>query len=84
MNRGQEEYGSNVTEKNKSDSILDLFLFLRLFMLALHFLRSIAWSLKYTGQPILKVLTFKGVTLSIHIEVKSCRTENNNCLVAGL
>ena len=40
MNRGQEEYGSNVTEKNKSDSILDLFLFLRLFMLALHFCKE--------------------------------------------
>ena len=40
-NRGQEEYGSNVTEENKSDPILDLFLFLCLFMLALHFCKRI-------------------------------------------
>ena len=29
-------------------------------------------------------LTFKGVTLSIYVEVKSLRTENNNYLAGGL
>ena len=29
-------------------------------------------------------LTFKAITLFIHIEIKSCRTENNNFLVGSL
>ena len=38
------------------------------------------YSLKYTGEPVLKALTLE----SIHTEVKSCRTENNICLIGGL
>ena len=55
---------------------------LRLVMLALQ--KNVAYSLKYTWEPILKTLTFKCKHFSIHIVIKSCRTENNNYLVGGL
>ena len=41
---------------------------------------TVPCSQKDTGEPILKALTFKAMTLSIHRERKSCRTENNICL----
>ena len=54
-------------------------------MLTQHLLyKNTAYSLRYMGQPVPKALTFKGVTLSIHTEIESCRIENNICLVGGL
>ena len=79
-----------VIGKNKSDSILDLFLLLfNLCVLLFVFSHAgstpfvkenVAYSLKCTGEPILKALTFN----SPFIEIKSCRTENNICPVGGL
>lgn len=44
--------------------------------------KNIAKSLKYILQPIFWPLKVK--PFSIHIEIKSCRTKNNNCLIGGL
>ena len=45
--------------------------------------KNVARRLKYTGQPISKVLTIRGINFSIRIEIKSCRTETDICLVRG-
>ena len=50
-----------VIGKNKSDSILDLFLLFNFYILLLS-VKNVAYSLEYTGQPILKTLS-KGMTL---------------------
>ena len=50
-----------VIGKNKSDSVLDLFLLFNFCILLLS-VKNVAYSVKYTGQPILKVL-FKGMRL---------------------
>ena len=54
-----------VIRKNKSDSMLDLFCltFNLCILLLLLQVKNIAYSLKHTGEPILKALTFNGITL---------------------
>ena len=55
---------SLVIGKNRSDSILICFFYFNLCILLLLLqVEHVACSLKYTGWPILKALTFKGVTL---------------------
>ena len=50
-----------------------------------HTQEDVAYSLKYTGEPNLKALTFKSITLFHSIKIiKSCVTENNGCSARGL
>ena len=58
------KHPDKVIGKNNSDSILCLFLLLQLlYSIALLQVKNVACNLKYTGCPILKILTFKGITL---------------------
>ena len=45
-----------------------------------------AWNVLYSAfsRLCLPGLTFKGIRLFIYIEINSCRTKNNICLVGGL
>ena len=53
-----------VIGKNKPGSVVDVFVYFTLcIQLLLLRVKNVAYSLKYTGQPALKVLTFKGITL---------------------
>ena len=53
-----------VIRKNKSDAILDLFFFFTLNFVCYCFCyKNAAYSLKCAALPILKALTFKGITL---------------------
>ena len=45
--------------------------------------KNVAYSLKYTGEPMLKALTLEGVALFHSYGEKSCKTEINICLVGG-
>ena len=58
-----------------------------LVMLALHLCNGtlpIAWNVHNSHFSRVCLLGFKGITLFIHMEIKSCRPENNICLVGGL
>ena len=60
-----------------------------LIMLTLHLCNgtlSIAWNVhnSHFSRFSLPCLTFKHITVFIHIEIKSCRMENYVCLVGGL
>ena len=68
---------------------------LGLLMRALHFRlpsqqKNVAYNLKYIvhkspfSRLCLPGLTFKAISLFVHIEIKICRTENNICLLEGL
>ena len=45
--------------------------------------KNVAYSLKYTGEPILRALTSKGVAL-FHSHRQSCRAEGTSSLAGGL
>ena len=58
------KHPDKIIGKNNSDSILCLFLLLQiLYSTDLLQVKNVAYSLMYTGWPILKTLTFKGITL---------------------
>lgn len=69
----------SVIGKKTIDSILDLLIFLCLVILALC-LKECYYSLKYTGQPILKALAFRSPFIYI---LKGYRIEINICLGGG-
>ena len=84
-------YSKTVTEKNKPDSILDKFPwfqplqelgYLHLAIVALTLCKRMfptAWNIN--DRPFSRLWPFKESQFSIHIEIRSCKTENNNCLI---
>lgn len=58
--------------KNKSDSYYIYFLLCPLYYIAFTS-KNIAYILKYTGQPILKLLTFKDITLMHSYRDTNCK-----------